>query len=241
MKRREPKKSETLEVRLPHEVKMALMEKARTEGHSASAVVRQFIDAYLSDQRKEARTMLSYAWKPAAAVGAAALVALWTTLAPSPATAGPDLKSAFEQLDRNRNGSIALDEFLGRSPGSLFAVKTDPPATGGRAKPFVLPLRKEVPAPAPGTAQPDPQFLSSEFSRQDLDRDGSVTFAEFERFHLDMLRSGFAGIDLDHDGTLDRAEFDAAVQAAPDAQAAASFEDIDANGDGRISEAEFFG
>ena len=45
---RSPKKSETLEVRIPYPTKTALMEKARAEGRAASEIVREQIDAYLA-------------------------------------------------------------------------------------------------------------------------------------------------------------------------------------------------
>jgi len=45
---REPKKSETLEVRLAHEAKQAFMAKAANEGQSASEVVRSLVVHYLA-------------------------------------------------------------------------------------------------------------------------------------------------------------------------------------------------
>jgi hypothetical protein len=42
---REPKKSETIEVRLHHKAKSALMNRARAEGRSAIEVIRQSIDS----------------------------------------------------------------------------------------------------------------------------------------------------------------------------------------------------
>ena len=42
-----PKKSETLEVRLAHETKQSFMERCRQKGQSASDVVRAAIEAYL--------------------------------------------------------------------------------------------------------------------------------------------------------------------------------------------------
>jgi hypothetical protein len=44
---RPPKKSETLEIRIPYPTKTAFMEKARAEGRAASEIVRERIDAYL--------------------------------------------------------------------------------------------------------------------------------------------------------------------------------------------------
>ena len=46
---RAPKKSETLEIRIPYPTKTAFMEKARAEGRAASEIVRERIDAYLAE------------------------------------------------------------------------------------------------------------------------------------------------------------------------------------------------
>ena len=43
---RAPKKSETLEIRIPYPTKTAFMEKARAEGKAASEIVRERIDAH---------------------------------------------------------------------------------------------------------------------------------------------------------------------------------------------------
>lgn len=45
---KEPKKSETLEVRLSHQDKLALQDKAASEGRTVSAVIRGLISSYLS-------------------------------------------------------------------------------------------------------------------------------------------------------------------------------------------------
>jgi predicted DNA-binding protein len=47
---RAPKKSETLEIRIPYPTKTAFMEKARLEGRAASEIVRERIDAYLNEE-----------------------------------------------------------------------------------------------------------------------------------------------------------------------------------------------
>jgi predicted transcriptional regulator len=61
MSYRPPKKSETIEVRVPHELKDALMRKARAEGRSASEVIRSSIDTYLADRPKEMPMLTAWA------------------------------------------------------------------------------------------------------------------------------------------------------------------------------------
>ena len=59
---RAPKKSETLEIRIPYPTKTAFMEKARAEGRAASEIVREQIDAYLNEEAEpEPQTLKAFA------------------------------------------------------------------------------------------------------------------------------------------------------------------------------------
>ena len=119
---RPPKKSETLEVRLPHAVKQAFMARARTQGRTASAVLREFVDSYLAGASPpEARPMIKRYLKPAAATTAAASALALYALTPSAVAAAPDLKSVFAELDRDRDGAISSAEFIDRQTDVLSA------------------------------------------------------------------------------------------------------------------------
>lgn len=181
---REPKKSETFEVRLSHDVKRALMDKARTEGRSASEVIRASIDRYLAEQRKENRSMLVTLWKPAVAVSAASIAVMFAALSPAPTQAKPDLKSVFQMLDRNHDGAITMDEFIRDSSDPAVEkmhrahMKDAAHAkeiSGGHAQV----MQK-------GHEKPSAQALRSHFAQLDANRDGSVSFAEFQAFHDKM-------------------------------------------------------
>ena len=238
--RRATKKSETLEVRVEHEIKSALMQRAQAEGRSASDVIRECIDTYLAAQPKEARSMM-FTWKAATAVGAAATASVWLAVAAAPAAAGPDLKAAFEALDRNRDGALTVDEFLSRSPDTLYVIKKEDvaPAPVGE-KPLMIPLGRALPAPPPHRSQPPQEMLRSEFAKHDRDRNGSVKFSEFEAHHAAMFKASFAAVDKNGDGSLDPAEYQAVVAAGPGGSHAAAFSEIDSNRDGKITEGEFF-
>jgi Ca2+-binding EF-hand superfamily protein len=238
--RRPPKKSETLEVRVPHEVKDALMRKAHAEGRSASDVVRTFIADYLDGDSKEAPSMFVSMWKPAAAAGAIGLAVLWSALAPAPLSAGPDLKAAFDHFDQNHDNSISLSEFLSRNTDMMFVQRADRPADPTMARKFILPLSGPARAPLPGATHPPTQLMQSEFAKEDRDGNGLVTFAEFQTYHREMLHEGFASVDANRDGFVEPAEYQAAITAAPGGGGEARFEDLDKNHDGRISETEFF-
>ncbi|WP_395650426.1 hypothetical protein [Brevundimonas sp.] len=107
MTARPPKKSETLEVRLPFETKAAFMARCQTEGRTASDAVRGFIDAELSPVR---RTRMR-GWQALVAAVAAGL-AIGAVAAPSLAqTTG---HASFAQLDRNDDGVLSPVEYATR-------------------------------------------------------------------------------------------------------------------------------
>lgn len=93
---RAPKKSETLEIRIPYPTKTAFMEKARSEGRAASEIVRERIDAYLSEELDEPQTLkdkvvvqIRRNLRGAGLLLAGAGSALAISLAASPASALP--------------------------------------------------------------------------------------------------------------------------------------------------------
>ena len=184
---REPKKSETLEVRLPYEVKSALMDKARAEGRSASDVMRESIDSYLADRTKEKSNMLITAWKPLAVAGTAAAAILWSALAPVPSQANPNLKAVFQTLDRNRDGAITLDEFVrDASDPAVEKMHHAHMKNAADAKRMGAAHAQMMQA---AHAKPSDQSLRTHFAQLDANSDRSVTFAEFQAFHDRMKAS----------------------------------------------------
>jgi Arc/MetJ-type ribon-helix-helix transcriptional regulator len=184
---REPKKSETIEVRLPYKVKSALMNKARAEGRSASEVIRQSIDSYLAQQPKEARSMLLAVWKPAALIGAGSLALVFASISATPSQAKPDLRSAFQMLDRNHDGAITINEFLRDASDPAIekmhqAHMKDAASHGGMGA-----MHGEMMQAAHDkTSQ---RALRAHFAELDANSDGSITFKEFEAFHDRMKAS----------------------------------------------------
>jgi Ca2+-binding EF-hand superfamily protein len=240
---RPPKKTETLEVRLPHAVKQAFMARTRAQGRTASAVLREFVDSYLADAA-EARPMTVKRYlKPVAATAVAASALALYALTPSAVAAAPDLRAVFAQLDRDHDGAISAAEFVDRrdTGAVLFRRQGADAPHDEPARPFMLPLRPDAPVAVAGGDFA--AMLRHDFAAQDGDGNGAVTFGEFESYHLAMYRQGFAAIDLDRDGAIERPEYAVAVRRAPGwpAPAILPFQDADDNADGRITWREFFG
>ena len=106
------KKSETVEIRLPHATKTAFMARCRDEGRTASDAIRRFIDAELN-AASSARPQPRLSWRPLLAAAVAGL-ALGAVAAPSLAQSSPPSRAAFDRMDRNHDGVVSFDEYRGR-------------------------------------------------------------------------------------------------------------------------------
>lgn len=104
-----PKKSETLEIRLPYAAKTAFMARCRADGRTASDAVRGFIEQELQQPRRLSRSR-ALRWGQALAAAVAGL-ALGAVAAPSLAHPAAGSRAAFDQLDHNHDGVLSFEEF----------------------------------------------------------------------------------------------------------------------------------
>ena len=103
---RQPKKSETLEIRLSHEAKAAFMARCQAAGVTASEALR----AHIEGQPRKAR-------RAPAVIAALIGLAIGAVAPPSLAAAAGKVSSdrdAFARMDANGDGVVSFEEFRGR-------------------------------------------------------------------------------------------------------------------------------
>lgn len=214
------KKSDKLEVRLPHATKQAFLQRCQAEGRSASEAVRGFIDAYLARPLTQKELPMFVRPTLAYAAATAALVIGVVTLTATPSRAAPDFKAIFNGIDANHDGKVTKEEMTGKRTGG--GVTGNP--SGKRS----------------GSVS-----LSAGFDDLDVNRDGAVVFAEFEAFSLASMKKAFLQMDANSDGKITLAEMHPSpaepkangMSVSGDAQA--FFIRFDKNKDGALTEAEF--
>lgn len=227
---RSPKKSDTIEVRLPHAVKRAFMDQCHAQGRTASDVVRGFVEAHLAEE--PASPPAPRLWPRLAA--ATAMVGALALAMPVATASGPDLRPTFAVIDRNHDGLLTPDEY------------------GGRYRPQVrewaphhvmaLPLRDGAIPHARGMRPFMVSAADFSFDGADANRDGKVSFPEYAGHRLKMLRAGFDELDTNRDGGLTPREYATAWEIfrfrdeQPDL---APFQELDRDGDGKVSWMEF--
>ena len=127
-----PKKSETIEIRLPHAAKQAFMARCRDRGVSASEALRAFIDGEIAAPVRSPRLR----W---AAVGLAAL-AIGAVAAPS--LARPSLPARFARLDRHLLYTIHRKPVLSMPALALRHAGSEPQVGTCSGPPRVDPIRQ---------------------------------------------------------------------------------------------------
>ncbi len=242
--KRKQKKSETLEVRLDHQTKQDFIETCRENDTTASEVVRSSIDRYLKRHRRPSSTtdtrmsamIVPFVKKKRVWAAGAGAVAL-ASLAALPSAAGPDLKAAFERLDKDGDGVVTSQEFFGEQPGSEEVVdevrrvirrgggdattpkmvKEDafalllPPRDGNADGQWGLMMqvaRTAVEDGADGTVfDPGDDPRLGVFTGMDPNGDGKVEFEEYAGRMTALLTRGCELLDDSGDGSLTTQEY----------------------------------
>ena len=163
------KKSEFLEVRLPHSTKQAFMARCRADGRSASEAVRGFIEGYVSGAASHRAPSPRFRL---AAAGAALLVC---GLAAAPSFAGATAPADFARMDLNRDGRLSLTEF---EHSATVQVSVTAGAGGWLQRVGLARASRRAPIDA-GLNQ---AVLAAAFRQIDADRNGTVSLDEYRRW-----------------------------------------------------------
>ncbi len=229
------KKSETLEVRIPYDTKQAFLTACREDGTTASEVVRESVQTYLDTRERpsleENRTLIMKFpepvrhYAPRIAAGAVAAIGLATFTA-LPVAAAPDFKAQFNRLDVNKDGVISSDEFLG------------PKDAGGEDKDVVIETRtitrnKTGDAPPP-TADWTPGTKHEAFAFALPEELGG---GDGEEQHHEFKFISHAEVKTLKDGETKTKTKSFTFNA--DDFRKREFDSIDANGDGKVTMAEY--
>jgi len=233
---RQSKKTEMIEVRVSHETKRDFLAACRGAGRSASDVVREAVQTFIEEQKRpkvqpqHKRPLTMIIPKPirkkrylAAGAGLAGLA----MIAALPSAAAPNLRSAFEGMDANRDGVLSVEEFVAtpsdakqvtiRPMKKLPAGTTVPhiPVAGEKQLLFILPQDGPPPQMQKATHQSfEPKqaptmaaVRRAMFELTDADGDGKVSLAEYVARQSAALVDGFEHLDTDKDGALSAAEY----------------------------------
>lgn len=225
MPRKLPKKSESLEIRLSHEVKRAFMAKAIEEGRSASEVLRTSIDRYLAGERSDRGQ-----WQPLRPLIAAASAGIILSTAygiSSSSTASQIQEPTFRVLDKNRDGTLDPQEYADRYD-MKFQSGPDKRAVVARVERRFSSLK-------------DSSELRGAFAAADSDGDGEITYSEFLDSKRAFARRRFAIADRDVDHRISIAEFETNMGVTGNLQVRSLFLRRDRDHDGFLSEDEFKG
>jgi Ca2+-binding EF-hand superfamily protein len=252
------KKSETLEVRLPHETKQAFLTACREEGTTASQVVRGSIDDYLDARvrptaQPETGKLLHMIPRPIRkkrylAAGAGMLVLGLAVALPS--AAGPDMKAAFDRLDVNHDGILSPEEFAGpkqKEGGNTIIIEhrksnaaisdkpqpNPPPSSQPQIteKTFTFWLPDDAAGPKGADASKAVVIERREVRVKSDDKDASEPTMITE----DFRKVEFDRFDANHDGKVSYEEYEASQKQ----MLTNGFNLLDANHDGQLSASEY--
>jgi Ca2+-binding EF-hand superfamily protein len=216
---REPKKSDTLQIRIPHETKKQFLDACQDDETSASDVLRRSILDYLSFRKRPSsvprKGMLVMIPAPVRKkrylVAGAAVVAGLGLLSALPSAADPHFRASFERLDENHDGQLTMDEYFG-SNGASFTIKADalviredtqeavfidyPPADGAAEDRGI-----EI-----NTVSDEKPAFNPFFPKLDANDDGLLSFGEYQAFKTREAKARFDSFDRNRDGQLVRDE-----------------------------------
>ncbi|ABD54829.1 calcium-binding EF-hand domain-containing protein [Jannaschia sp. CCS1] len=191
------KKTESIEVRLSPELKSALARVSCAKGTSMSDTVRTLIEGEVNgrvqttSQDTGEPSMVTQTTALAARIAAFALpvtvlAAIYVVSAQSSATANPEIRAFFTQVDVNADRRISLAEVERFLQAGQWRPET---------------ACADIDGPCTVTA-----FAAFQLDRADTDRSGALSYAEFAAVNYRDWAEDFLAMDVDGNGVADRAE-----------------------------------
>lgn len=246
-----PKKSEMLDVRLPHGMKQEFLGACRRAGRTASDVVREsiqtFIDAERGRPEPQPGKLIAMIPKPVRKrrylVGATAALAIGATALLPSAAADPDFRAAFGRIDKNGDGVVTPEEFFGDEikPAMISetrqAIQHRPETYDSAASKVVFESYVSIFPREAGDPKGEWGWeLSISGGLRHPQPGIEVTTEELRRMaDFDPLAATFINIDKNGDDRVNFVEFESAfIQLLPRA-----FNRLDGDHDGFVSQAEF--
>ena len=219
------KKSEVLEIRLPHETKKAFMEACKDKNETASGVLRRSIDSFLSHgsigPAKSGLRDTAFVLA-GTLIGAIAYSVASTFILSPDATANPLAQLYFERVDENGDRRVSREEFVAAivARGTTSRDNNEPDEVILRTTGVALIVQRTLSEQLRAEERLDGCFKTlaemgdTERAREfyGLDSDGSnqLSFEEFAKSTrippLAVLDNAFVQKDLNGDGLLDRKE-----------------------------------
>lgn len=135
-KPRDPKKSDTLQIRIPHDTKKDFLAACREDQVPASDRIRGWIDGFLSQRTRPSSepekgivTMIPRPIRKKRYLAAGVVIAGVTAFAVLPSAADDSFRTMFDQLDADKDGRVTETEWMARAKPNLspmFAVLDEP-------------------------------------------------------------------------------------------------------------------
>jgi len=218
------KKSEVLEVRLPHEIKKAFMEACKDKNETASGVLRTLINSFLSHEASHRKFGIKDALYIGlgTVLGAFAYSVVYASLSEPALQSNPLAERYFEHVDTNDDQRVSREEFvsaiISRRTLSTDDIKSDEIVLRTVGVALIIPQTHAASLKKMGRltdcfstlAEMGDTERAREFYNLDVDKDNQLTFVEFvesaripERVDLE---NEFREKDQNNDSFLDRSE-----------------------------------
>jgi hypothetical protein len=194
MMTRKTKKSETLQVRLPHGMKRDFMQRCEAENRAASDLIRDFIEGYLArpveilTSEKAVMIRRTFVYPTLAA---ASLLGAVVILSPG-ASQATSLRDDFAAMDRDKDGFVVAAEYQPPEDGVTYSMSA----------------RSSPPSPAAGTTRISAgRSPADTLARLDADGDRKLSFEEYRVMRVGAAMAIFKRGDRDQDHRLTQAEY----------------------------------